>query len=100
MSTDSARKWVVRPVGMSLLSQSVRLMPDGPVPGGLPDPIARGGADMEYTMQLVLTPGTHASGVDVSTEPRSWQRKRPGVVTLIDFPSVNGTGVSAGGCRT
>ena len=55
---------------------------------------------MEYTMQLGSIPGAHASGVDVSVEPRSWQRKRPGVVTLIDFPTVNGTGVSAGGCRT
>jgi hypothetical protein len=55
---------------------------------------------MEYTMQLVLIPGAHASGVDVSVEPRSWQRTRPGVVVLDEFPTVNGTGVSAGGCRT
>ena len=61
------------------------------------DPIPRGGADMKYTMQLVLIPGAHASGIDVSCEPSSWQRKRPGVVVLNDFPTVNGTGVSARG---
>ena len=54
---------------------------------------------MEYTMQLVLTPGTHVSGVDVSVDPRSWQRKRP-CSLAIEFPTVNGTGVSAGGRRT
>ena len=60
---------------------------------------------MEYTMQLSLVqrsliPGAHASGVDVSVDPRGWQRKRPGVVALDVFPTDNGTGVSAGGCRT
>jgi len=55
---------------------------------------------MEYTMQLVLIPGAHASGVDVSTEQRTWQRKRPGVVVVDEFPTDNGIGVSAGGCRT
>jgi hypothetical protein len=54
---------------------------------------------MEYTMKLVVIPGTHASGIDVSTEPRSWQRKRTCLLALNDFPT-NGTGVSAGGCRT
>ena len=59
---------------------------------------------MEYTMPRVarvLIPGTHVSGLDVSMEPRSWQRKRPCVLALNDFPTgSNGTGVSAGGCRT
>ena len=55
---------------------------------------------MEYTMQAVMISGTHVPGIDVSCEPSSWQRKRPGVVVLNDFPTVNGTGVSAGGCRT
>jgi hypothetical protein len=55
---------------------------------------------MEYTMQLVVIPGAHASGIGVSVEPYSWQRQRLDVVTVTDFPTVNGTGVSAGGCRT
>ena len=59
---------------------------------------------MESTMPSViwlsLIPGTHVSGLDVSTEPRSWQRKRPCALALNDFPTVDGTGVSAGGCRT
>ena len=55
---------------------------------------------MVYTMQLVLIPGAHASGINVSVEPRSWQRTQSGVVTPTDFPTVDGTGVSAGGCRT
>ena len=53
---------------------------------------------MEYTMTLVLTPGIAMSGVDVSVEPRGWQHERP--CALDAFPTVNGTGVSAGGCRT
>ena len=55
---------------------------------------------MTYTMQLVRIPGAHASGIDVSVEPRSWLGKRSSVLTVDDFPTVNGTGVSAGGCRT
>jgi hypothetical protein len=55
---------------------------------------------MEYTMQLVLTPGTHVPGVDVSVDPRGWQRKRPCSLAIDVFPTVNGTGVSAGGRRT
>jgi hypothetical protein len=55
---------------------------------------------MEYTMQLALIPGAHASGIDVSVEPSTWQRRRLDVVTVTNFPTVNGTGVSAGGCRT
>jgi hypothetical protein len=55
---------------------------------------------MEYTMQLVMIPGTHVSGVDVSVDPRGWQRKRPCSTALDAFPTVNGTGVSAGGRRT
>ena len=50
------------------------------------------------TTQLVLIPGAHASGADVSLTPRSWQYERPSV--MDDFPTVNGTDVSAGGCRT
>ena len=54
---------------------------------------------MITTKQLVLIPGAHASGVDVSVRPRSWQYERPSV--MDDFPTVNGTDVSAaGGCRT
>jgi hypothetical protein len=75
------------------------------LPAGALDPIPRGGADMEYTMQLELVqrsliPGVHVFGVDVSVEPRGWQRKRRDVVALDVFPTDNGTGVSAGGCRT
>ena len=55
---------------------------------------------MTYTMQPVLIPGAHASGADVSVERSGWQRKRPCVLALDAFPTVNGTGVSAGGCRT
>jgi len=54
---------------------------------------------MEYTMQRVLIPGTHVSGIDVSVDRRGWQRKRPCSAALT-FPTVNGTGVSAGGRRT
>jgi hypothetical protein len=59
---------------------------------------------MEYTMQrsvmrLSVIPGTHVSGLDVSTEPRGWQRKRSCVRALNDFPT-NGTSVSAGWRRT
>ena len=50
--------------------------------------------------QRVLIPGAHASGLDVSMGSRGWQRKRPYVVALNEFPTVDGTGVSAGGCRT
>jgi hypothetical protein len=55
---------------------------------------------MEYAMQLVPTPGTHVPGVDVSADPRSWQRKRLCSIAIDVFPTVNGTGVSAGGRRT
>ena len=58
---------------------------------------------MVNTMQRVLRvliPGTYVSGLDVSMESRSWQRKRPCVLALNDFPTSNGTGVSAEGCRT
>jgi hypothetical protein len=48
-------------------------------------------------MQAVLIPGTHVSGVDVSVDPRGWQRTRPLSVALGAFPTVNGTGVSARG---
>jgi hypothetical protein len=54
---------------------------------------------MEYTMQL-MTPGTHVSGVDVSVDPRGWQRKRSCFLALDAIPTVNATGVSAGGRRT
>ena len=59
-----------------------------------------GCAGMEYTTQLVMIPGTHVSGIDVSVDRRAWQRKRPVVVALGAFPTVNETGVSAGGRRT
>jgi hypothetical protein len=49
-------------------------------------------------MKLMI-PGTHVSGVDVSVEQRAW-RTRPCSVALDAFPTVNGTGVSAGGRRT
>ena len=55
---------------------------------------------MESTMQLVPTPGTAASGVDVSVDPRGWQHTRPRFLAIDVIPTVNGTGVSAGGCRT
>ena len=45
---------------------------------------------MTYTMQPVLIPGAHASGVDVSAERSGWQRKRP-CVLAFDYPTVNGT---------
>lgn len=48
---------------------------------------------MEYTMQLVTTPGTHVSGVDVSVE----RRERQCWLAIDAFPTVNGTGVSARG---
>jgi hypothetical protein len=54
---------------------------------------------MELTMQLVLVPGTPVSGIDVSAKPRSWRHDRPFPAFDV-FPTVNGTGVSAGGCRT
>ena len=46
------------------------------------------------------SPGIAMSGVDVSVEPRGWQQERARVRTLDAFPTVDGTGVSAGGCRT
>ena len=55
---------------------------------------------MESTKQLVLTLGTHVPGVDVSVDPRSWQRMRPCFLAIDVFPTVNGTGVSAGGRRS
>jgi hypothetical protein len=51
-------------------------------------------------MQLVLIPGTRVPGVDVSADPRSWQRKRSCSLAIDVFPTVNGTGMSAGGRRT
>jgi hypothetical protein len=55
---------------------------------------------MEKSMQAVLIPGTTVPGIDVSVDRRGWQRIRTYAVVLHAFPSVNGTGVSAGGCRT
>jgi hypothetical protein len=54
---------------------------------------------MESTMQLVLILGTPVSGIDVSAKPRAWQHDRPSAALDV-FPTVNGTGVSADGCRT
>jgi hypothetical protein len=45
----------------------------------------------------VLIPGTGVSGLDVSSAHAGWSKQRPAVDA---FPSVDGTGVSAGGCRT
>ena len=50
-----------------------------------------------YTLQI---PGTPVSGVEVSVEPRGWQHESARVRTLDAFPTVDGTGVSAGWCRT
>ena len=55
---------------------------------------------MVTTMQRVLIPGTHVSGIDVSADRQSWQRPRAYVRLLNDFPTVDATGVAAGGCRT
>lgn len=60
---------------------------------------------MEYTMQPELTPqssipGIVVSGVDVSAKRRGWDDGRPCSGALDGFPTVNGTGVSAGWCRT
>ena len=55
---------------------------------------------MNDTMYLVLIPGAHASGIDVSVGQSGWQRKRPCVHVFDEFPTDDGTGVSAGGCRT
>jgi hypothetical protein len=60
---------------------------------------------MEYTMQPTLVqrsliPGTAVSGGDVSAKRRDWQHERPCSLALDAFPTVNGTGVSAGVCRT
>ena len=52
---------------------------------------------MEYTMQLVMIPGIYVFGVDVSVDPRGWQRNRACSIALDEFPTVNGTGVSARG---
>ena len=54
---------------------------------------------MVNTMLAVVIPGTHVSGIDVSVN-RDWQRKRPLLVALVVFPTVNGIGVSAEGRRT
>ena len=43
--------------------------------------------------------GTAVSGVDVSAR-RGWEYGRPCSLALDVFPAVNGTGVSAGRCRT
>ncbi len=54
---------------------------------------------MESTMQLVLLLGTPVPGIDVPVKPRGWQHDR--ACSAFDvFPTVNGTGVSADGCRT
>ena len=51
---------------------------------------------MEYTMQLVMIPGTHVSGIDVSVD-RGWQRECKCSLAVDAFPTVNGTSVSARG---
>lgn len=48
---------------------------------------------MEYTTQLVMIPGTHVSGIDVSRKGR----ERQCWLAIDAFPTVNGTGVSARG---
>jgi hypothetical protein len=52
---------------------------------------------MEYTTKLVMIPGTHVSGIDVSVERRGWQPERGCSIAFDAFPTVNGTGVSARG---
>ena len=52
---------------------------------------------MKYTMQTVMSLGTYVSGIDVSVDPRGWQRNRVCSIALDEFPTVNGTGVSARG---
>ena len=52
---------------------------------------------MEYTMQTVMILGAHVSGIDVSVDPRGLQRNRACSIALDEFPTVNGTGVSARG---
>jgi hypothetical protein len=52
---------------------------------------------MEYTMQTVMILGTHVSEIAVSVDPRGWQRDRARSIALDEFPTVNGTGVSARG---
>ena len=52
---------------------------------------------MENTMQTVMVLGTHVSGVDVSVDPRGWQHDRACSIARDEFPTVNGTGVSARG---
>ena len=47
-------------------------------------------------MKLVMIPGTHVSGIDVSVDRSGW-RERGCSVALDAFPTVNGTGVSARG---
>jgi hypothetical protein len=88
------RKWVVRPVGVSLVSFSSDTRPPRPTV-----PIPEGGAGVKYLEQLMI-PGTRVSGVDVSALQRSWQHMRPWSAVSDAFPTVNGTGVSAAGRRT
>jgi hypothetical protein len=72
---------------------------DGPATGSaVPDP--ERSADVENTMLAVLVLGTHLRGIDVSVDPRGWQRMRPCPSAFDAFKTVNGTGVSAGGRRT
>lgn len=52
---------------------------------------------MENTMLTVMILGTHVSGIDVSVYARGWQRNRACSITLDEFPTVNGTSVSARG---
>jgi hypothetical protein len=54
---------------------------------------------MEYSMKRAQIPGTPVSGIDVWVQ-RHWQSERPCSLTVDAFPTVDGTGVSAGGCRT
>ncbi len=52
---------------------------------------------MENTMQTAMILGAYVSGIDVSVDPRGWQRNRACSIALDKFPTVNGTGVSARG---
>ena len=52
---------------------------------------------MENTMHAVMILGAYVSGIDVSVDPRGWQRNRACSSALDEFPTVNGTGVSARG---
>ena len=52
---------------------------------------------MHMHVHAVMILGAYVSGIDVSVDPRGWQRNRACSIALDEFPTVNGTGVSARG---